>query len=73
VAIAAVPPHVARFRPDITAIPLHGVEPSHVVPATRVGDRDRLVAAFRKAARALLTSSPAVPESSAAAGGPAGG
>ncbi|MFB4266703.1 hypothetical protein [Nonomuraea sp. GTA35] len=25
VAIAAVPPHLARFRPDITAIPLHGV------------------------------------------------
>jgi hypothetical protein len=32
-------------------IPLHGVEPTHVVLATRAGDRSRLVAAFRKAAQ----------------------
>ncbi|MFC4123019.1 LysR family transcriptional regulator [Nonomuraea zeae] len=42
-------------RPDITAIPLEGVEPSHVVLATRAGDRGRLVAAFRKIARTHLT------------------
>jgi DNA-binding transcriptional LysR family regulator len=41
-------------RPDLTTIPLHGVEPSHVVIATRAGDRGRLVAAFRKAAHECL-------------------
>jgi DNA-binding transcriptional LysR family regulator len=44
-----------RLRPDLTAIPLEGVEPSHVVLATRAGDRSRLVAAFRKYAETLLT------------------
>jgi DNA-binding transcriptional LysR family regulator len=44
----------ASFRPDLTTIPLDGVEPSHVVIATRTGDRNRLVAAFRKAARDCL-------------------
>jgi DNA-binding transcriptional LysR family regulator len=43
------------IRPDLTTIPLHGVEPSHVVLATRAGDRSRLVAAFRKAAQDSLT------------------
>jgi DNA-binding transcriptional LysR family regulator len=43
------------IRPDLTTIPLHGVEPSHVVLATRADDRSRLVAAFRKSARAHLT------------------
>lgn len=42
-------------RPDITAIPLDGVEPCHVVLASRADDRSRLVAAFRKYARAQLT------------------
>jgi DNA-binding transcriptional LysR family regulator len=42
-------------RPDLTTIPLHGVEPSHVVVATRADDRSRLVAAFRKAAQDSLT------------------
>ncbi|MFY9934132.1 MAG: LysR substrate-binding domain-containing protein [Streptosporangiaceae bacterium] len=42
------------LRPDLTAIPLGGVEPSHVVLATRAGDRSRLVAAFRKYAMAHL-------------------
>ncbi|MFE0629138.1 LysR family transcriptional regulator [Streptomyces sp. NPDC058864] len=46
------------LRPDLTAIPLEGVEPSHVVLATRDGDGNRLVAAFRKAARARLTGRP---------------
>ncbi|MEU7426021.1 LysR family transcriptional regulator [Streptomyces sp. NPDC040750] len=44
-----------RVRPDLTAIPLHGVEPSHVGLATRAGDNGRLLTAFRKCAEALLT------------------
>jgi DNA-binding transcriptional LysR family regulator len=43
------------LRPDLTAIPLEGVEPVHVVLATRADDRSRLVAAFRKIASAQLT------------------
>jgi DNA-binding transcriptional LysR family regulator len=42
-------------RPDITTVRLQGVEPSHVVLATRAGDRSRLVTAFRKLAEAHLT------------------
>jgi DNA-binding transcriptional LysR family regulator len=53
-----------RLRPDLTAVPLHGVEPSHVVLATRAGDHNRLVAAFRKSAQAHLTGpGPAEPVS----------
>jgi len=52
-----------RLRPDLTMIPLEGVEPSHVVLATRAGDNNRLLAAFRKAAEAHLTG-PAQPASS---------
>jgi DNA-binding transcriptional LysR family regulator len=44
------------LRPDITAVPLEGVEPSHVVVASRAGDRSRLVAAFRKLAAVHLTA-----------------
>ncbi|WP_460528267.1 LysR family transcriptional regulator [Flindersiella endophytica] len=47
-----------RVRPDLTAIPLDDVEPSHVVLATRAGDRNRLVAAFGKIARTHLTPAP---------------
>ena len=56
-AVAVIPAGVAigSPRPDLTTIPLDGVEPSHVVLATRAGDRGRLVAAFRKCAQALLT------------------
>jgi DNA-binding transcriptional LysR family regulator len=43
-----------RLRPDLTSIPLEDVEPSHVVLATRAGDRSRLVSAFRKYAGTLL-------------------
>jgi DNA-binding transcriptional LysR family regulator len=43
------------LRPDLTMVPLEGVEPSHVVLATRAGDRNRLVTAFRRAARDHLT------------------
>jgi DNA-binding transcriptional LysR family regulator len=47
--------HPSRLRPDVTTVPLEGVEPSHVVLATRADDRSSLVAAFRKAAQAHLT------------------
>lgn len=55
-AVAIVPrvPGVT-VRPDLTAVPLHGVEPSHVGLATRAGDDHRLSAAFRRSAEALLT------------------
>ncbi len=43
------------FRPDVTSIPLEGVEPSQVVVATRRDDHNRLVAAFRKLAETYLT------------------
>ena len=43
------------LRPDLTAVPLEGVEPCHVALATRADDRSRLVAAFRKSAEAHLT------------------
>ncbi|WP_406351811.1 LysR family transcriptional regulator [Streptomyces sp. NBC_00658] len=41
-------------RPDLTMVPLHGVEPSHVVLATRADDRSRLVADFRTCAQSQL-------------------
>jgi DNA-binding transcriptional LysR family regulator len=44
-----------QMRPDLAAIPLEGVEPGHVVLATRAGDRGRLIAAFRHAAQTHLT------------------
>jgi hypothetical protein len=43
-------------------VPLYGVEPGHIVLATRAGDRSRLVAAFRKSAHAHLTGPPTRPE-----------
>ena len=57
-AVAIIPGGVpaGSLRPDLTTIPLHGVEPSHVVLATRAGDRSRLVAAFLKSARDFLTA-----------------
>ncbi|HEY4797003.1 MAG TPA: LysR family transcriptional regulator [Mycobacterium sp.] len=45
-----------RLRPDITTVSLEGIEPSHVVVASRAGDRSRLVAAFRKLAAVHLTA-----------------
>ena len=48
--------HGVALRPDLTTIPLEGVEPSHVVVATRADDRSRLVAAFRKLAGAHITA-----------------
>ena len=56
-AVAIIPAGVKAVspRPDLTTVPLHDVEPSHVVLATRAGDHSRLVAAFRKSAQALIT------------------
>jgi DNA-binding transcriptional LysR family regulator len=48
--------HISALRPDLTTIPLEGVEPSHVVVACRADDRSRLVAAFRKLAGQHLTA-----------------
>jgi DNA-binding transcriptional LysR family regulator len=44
-----------RSRPDITTVPLDGVDPGQIVLATRAWDRSRLVAAFRKLAATHLT------------------
>ncbi|WP_406154373.1 LysR substrate-binding domain-containing protein [Streptomyces sp. NBC_01023] len=56
-AVAIVPAalYAAGVRPDLTTVPLHGVEPGHVVVATREGARARLVAAFRTSARDCLS------------------
>jgi DNA-binding transcriptional LysR family regulator len=51
--------NIRALRPDLTSIPLEGVDPAHVVLATRADDRSRLVAAFRKYARAHLGGSDA--------------
>jgi DNA-binding transcriptional LysR family regulator len=51
----AVGSYVTGMRPDLTTIPLDGVEPCHVVLATRAADRSRLVAQFRRLAEAHLT------------------
>ena len=57
-AVAIIAAGFRGIRPDLTTVGLSGVEPSHVVLATRAGDRDRLVDAFRKCARRLLTAPP---------------
>ncbi len=46
--------HFPAIRPDIVAIPLHGVDPAHVVLATRRDDHNRLVVAFRQYPQDLL-------------------
>jgi DNA-binding transcriptional LysR family regulator len=56
VAITAGGSHISALRPDLTTIPLEGVEPSHVVVACRADDRSRLVAAFRKLAGSHMTA-----------------
>ncbi|GAA2746028.1 LysR family transcriptional regulator [Kitasatospora cinereorecta] len=48
----SVPSHT--LRPDLTTVPLEGVEPSHVVLATRAADRNGLVTAFRTCAGKAL-------------------
>jgi DNA-binding transcriptional LysR family regulator len=57
-AVAIIPGglHGIQMRPDLTTIPLHGVAPSHVILATRAGDRSRLVTAFRRSAQECLTA-----------------
>jgi DNA-binding transcriptional LysR family regulator len=55
-AVAVTTAFHERLRPDITTVPLEGVEPGHVVVASRAGDRSRLVAAFRKLAEVHLTA-----------------
>ncbi|NSC23550.1 LysR family transcriptional regulator [Streptomyces albus subsp. chlorinus] len=56
-AVAIIPAalHTGGTRPDLTTIPLDGVEPSRVVVATRAADSSRLVAAFRMSARDCLS------------------
>ncbi|MER8041288.1 LysR substrate-binding domain-containing protein [Streptomyces sp. NPDC094032] len=49
----SVPTHT--LRPDLTTVPLDGVEAGHVVLATRTLDRNPLVAAFRAHATRILT------------------
>jgi DNA-binding transcriptional LysR family regulator len=58
-AVAIIPAALdtGRVRSDLTTIPLHGVDPGHVVLATRAADRSRLVAAFRRSAQDCLTGS----------------
>ncbi|BCJ37826.1 LysR family transcriptional regulator [Actinocatenispora thailandica] len=53
VAIVPVVNGIEMLRADLTVVPLDGVEPSHVVLATRAGDRNRLVADFAGCARTL--------------------
>jgi DNA-binding transcriptional LysR family regulator len=55
-AVAVTTAFHERLRPDITTVPLEGLEPGHIVVASRAGDRSRLVAAFRKLASAHLTA-----------------
>jgi len=55
VAIASTGLRADIIHPGITTVPLHGVDPVHVVLATRADDRSRLVTAFSKYARAQLT------------------
>ena len=56
VAITAGGSNISAIRPDLTTIPLEGVEPSHVVVACRADDRSRLVTAFRKLAALHITA-----------------
>jgi DNA-binding transcriptional LysR family regulator len=58
VAIVSAGLRADDLRSDLTTVPLHGVEPSHVVLATRAGDNSRLLSAFRKAAQTHLTGDP---------------
>jgi DNA-binding transcriptional LysR family regulator len=57
-AVAIIPGGVPGMqpRPDLTTIPLRGVDPSHVILATRDRDRSRLVAAFRRSAKDCLAA-----------------
>lgn len=52
--VAIVPETAHLLRPDVVSVPLHGVDPVHVVLATRAGDTRRLTGMFRKCAEATL-------------------
>ncbi len=54
IAIVAAGMPASSLRPDLTTVPLEGVEPAHVALATRAGESGRLVSAFRKIARTTL-------------------
>ncbi|MFJ3365646.1 LysR family transcriptional regulator [Streptomyces anthocyanicus] len=56
-AVSIAPAGVRRFglRPELTAVPLSGVAPGHVVLATRAGEHGRLVESFRELALRHLT------------------
>jgi DNA-binding transcriptional LysR family regulator len=56
VAIVSAGLRAESMHPDLTTIALDDVDPTHVVLATRAGDRSRLVAAFRKHAQDCLTA-----------------
>jgi DNA-binding transcriptional LysR family regulator len=58
VAIVSAGLRAPALRPDLTTVPLHGVDPSHVVVATRADERGRLPAAFRRIARTHLSRPP---------------
>ena len=60
-AVAIVTAGFRGIRPDLTTVGLTGIEPSHIILATRANDRDRLVEAFRKHAKRLLTGPPTPP------------
>ena len=55
VAIVSAGLRATSLRPELTTVPLHDVEPNHVVLATRAGDHGRLLAAARKSLQAHLT------------------
>ncbi|MFD5218939.1 LysR family transcriptional regulator [Streptomyces tendae] len=57
-AVAIGPPldYATGLHPGLTTVPLRGIEPGQVVLATRAGDHNRLVTAFRKHAEALLAA-----------------
>jgi DNA-binding transcriptional LysR family regulator len=55
VAIVSAGLRAESMHPDLITIALDDVDPTHVVLATRAGDRSRLVAAFRKYAQDCLT------------------
>src|ERR1700722_17901721 len=57
----------ASLHPDLTTVPLDGVEQSHVVLATRADERNRLVAAFRRCAQERLTGPAPAPAADATA------
>ncbi|XVQ07203.1 LysR family transcriptional regulator [Spirillospora sp. CA-255316] len=58
VAIVSAGLHAESLRDDLSALPLEGVEPSRVVLATRTGDPNPLVAAFREPAETYLKEFP---------------